>query len=372
MATLQQSPEVERPLLRARHLCEQLGDAPELFRTLHGLCDLHWVRAEFAKAEELAEEMLRLARETRHPAQLLWAHYTMGRSSEYRGDLSRARGQVEEAIGFYDSRDYAAGEYPYTIANPGIFPLGLASRVLWKLGYPDQALARSQQMRALAGECSDPYSQACVILYGPLNLLNSGEYRAGLEEAEALMALSSKHGFLTFLGIGALWRAWALILLGQLDEGIAGLRAVLDGMRRSGSKVGLSGLLIILAGALGKVGQAEEGLAQLAEAEAVVASMGERSAEAEIHRIRGNLLLAHPKPDLAQAEAAYREALEVARRQSAKSTELLAAMSLARLWQGQGRKEEARHLLQPVYDWFTEGFDTKDLKDAKALLEELA
>jgi len=365
------SPETEQAHLRARHLSEQLGDDHELFRTLHGLCDLHWARADYAKEGELTEEILRLAREARDPAQLLWAHYAMGRSSDNRGDFSRAREHLEEAIGFYDSRDYAAGEYPYTVANPGIPLLGVASLVLWKLGYPDQALARSQQMRALAGECSDPYSQACVILYGPVNPLSRGEYRAGLEEAEALMALSSKHGFLTFLGIGALWRAWALTVLGQLDEGIAGLRAVLDGMRRSGNEAGLPVLLTILAAALGQVGQAAEGLALLAEAEAVMATTGERRDKGELHRARGDLLLTLPKPNPAQAEVAFRKALEVARRQSAKSYELRAAMSLARLWQGQGRNEEARDLLQPVYDWFTEGFDAKDLKDAKALLEEL-
>jgi predicted ATPase len=126
-----------------------------------------------------------------------------------------------------------------------------------------------------------------------------------------------------------------------------------------------------LARALGDAGQVEEGLALLAEAQAFVASSGERSEEAEIHRVKGELLLALPTPDPAQAEASFREALGVARRQSARSLELRAATSLARLWQRQGRKEEARALLQPVTDWFTEGFGTADLKDAKALLEEL-
>ena len=186
-----------------------------------------------------------------------------------------------------------------------------------------------------------------------------------------MMALAGQHGFLFQLGVGALWRAWALILLGQFDEGIAGLRAVRDGMRRSGSKVALPVVLSYLAAGLGQTGQADEGLAILAEAEAVMASTGERNSEAYLHRIRGNLLLGLATPDPAQAEAAFRKALEVARRQSAKSIELLVATSLALLWQQQGRNEEARALLQPVYDWFTEGFDTKGLKDAKALLEDL-
>jgi len=365
------SPESERTYLRARHLAEQLGDATELFRTLHRLSDLHVVRADHTKAGELVEEQIRLARETRDPAQLLIAHYAMGSLSDYRGEFLRAREHLEEAIGLYDPEDYGSGEYPYTLSNPGLLSLGFASLVLWRLGYPDQALARNQQMRALAGECSEPISQANVVMHGPVLLLVCGEYQAGLEEAEALMALSSKHGFLFQLGVGALWRAMALTLLGQLDEGIAGLRAVRDGMRRSSSKVALPSLLNMLAGALGQTGQADEGLAILVEAQAVMASTGERNGEAALHRVRGNLFLGLATPDPEQAEAAFRKALEVARRQSAKSIELQAATSLALLWQGQGRNEEARDLLQPVYDWFTEGFDTKDLKDAKALLEEL-
>ena len=167
-------------------------------------------------------------------------------------------------------------------------------------------------------------------------------------------------------------RAQALTFLGQLDEGIAGLRASLDAVRTSGMKWGSSTLLAVLAQALRNAGQVEEGLAVVAEAQAFVARTGERTHEAEIHRVKGDLLLAHHTPDHAHAEAAFREALEVARRQSAKSHELRAATSLARLWQRQGRTDETRALLQPVYDWFTEGFDTLDLKDAKALLEELS
>jgi len=366
------SPKIERAYVRARQLCEQLGDDHELFRTLSGLHATHWARAEHAKAEEVAEEMLRRARATRDRAQLLVANYTVLNSFYNRGEFLLARDHAEEAIGLYDPQDYTAGEYPYTRSDVGIVVLGLAGLVMWELGYPDQALARSQQARALARERSDPYSQANIVGLCPAIHLWRGEYRAGLAETEAGMAFSRKHGLLWNLAVGALFRARALILLGQLDEGIAGLRAVLRAMRRSGNEMGSSGLLTVLAGALGQAGQTDEGLALLAEAQAVIARTGERQSEAELHRTRGNLLLALSTPDPAQAEVAFREALEVARRQSAKSYELRAAMSLALLWQGQGRDEEARDLLQPVYDWFTEGFDTKDLKDAKALLEELA
>jgi predicted ATPase len=366
------SPEVRQAYVRARHLSEQLGDTPELFRTLNGLMALHLVRAEHDRARELAEEMLRLARGTRDPEQLLVAHWLMAwGGSLWHGEFSRAREHVEEAIRRYDPQDYRAHDYPYSRGDPGLNVLGVASHVLWHLGYPDQALARIREARTRARELSDPYSQATVILFGPPLHLLRGEYRAALEEAEALMTLSREHGFLFQLQTGALSRAKALTLLGQLDEGIAGLRAALDAARASGNEAATSGRLAELAQALGNAGQVEEGLAVLAEAQAFVASSGERYHEAEILRIKGDLLLAHPTPDHAHAETTFHEALEVARRQSAKSLELRAATSLARSWQRQGRQEEARALLQPVYDWFTEGFDTADLKDAKALLEEL-
>jgi predicted ATPase len=233
-------------------------------------------------------------------------------------------------------------------------------------------LAKIREARALARELSHPFSQANVALFASLLHLYRREYRAALEEAEALIALSREHGFLGHLGLGALHRAQALTLLGQLEEGIAGIRTVLDAMRTSGSEFGSSGSLAVLAQALGNAGQVKVGLAVLAEAQAFVARTGERHREAQLHAVKGDLLLALPTPDPARAEAAFREALEVARRQSARSRELGAATSLARLWQRQERKEEARELLSPIYDWFTEGFDTQDLKDAKVLLEELA
>jgi predicted ATPase len=365
------SPGVEQCYVRARHLSEQLGDATELFRTLDGLAALHWGRAEWERARELEEELLRLARGTRDPAQLLVAYWNTANGSYSRGEISRAREHAEEAIGLYDPEDYRDRHYPYNRADAGILVLGLASLVLWQLGYPDQALARVREARALARELSDPLRQTFVLVNAAILHSYRREYRAALEEAEAGMALGREHGFLGTLGFAALSRAQALTFLGQLDEGIAGLRASLDAVRTSGMKWGSSGVLAVLAQALGNAGQVEEGLAVVAEAQAFVTRTGERCDEVEVHRVKGELLLLLPTPDHAQAEAAFREALEVARRQSAKSWELRAATSLARLWQQQGRKEEARALLQPVYDWFTEGFDTVNLKDAKALLDEL-
>jgi predicted ATPase len=199
-----------------------------------------------------------------------------------------------------------------------------------------------------------------------------GEWQAALEGAEALIALSTEHGFPMFVGLGSFQRASALAQEGQPQEGIGGMGAIAEALRAGGTAVGSSGLFVGLASTHERAGQVEEGLALIAEAQEFVTKTEERAYEAEMHRLKGELILARSPSDPAGAEASFREALEVARRQSAKSYELRAATSLARLWQGQGRKEEARELLAPVYAWFTEGFDTKDLRDAKALLEELA
>ena len=230
-----------------------------------------------------------------------------------------------------------------------------------------------REAHALAGELSHPLSQSLALFsLATLHVLLRGESQAALEGAEAAIALASEGGFREHAGRGILIRAAAWADQGRLEEGIAGMRAVRDAMRAAGLAMGSTWTVVLLAGAHAKAGQVEEGLALVAEAQESITRSGERFVESELHRVKGDLLLAGPTPDPAQAEAAFREALEIARRQSTKSHELRAATGLARLWQQQGRVEEARALLAPVYGWFTEGFDTRDLKDATALLEELA
>ena len=185
------------------------------------------------------------------------------------------------------------------------------------------------------------------------------------------MTLSTEQGFSHWLVVGTLMRGWALAAQGQEAEGIAQMHQALAARRAAGAELGRSCWLTLLAEAYGGMGQAEEGLALLAEALAVVNNSRECHWEAELYRLRGELLLKRPVSDEQQAEACFSQALDIARHQQAKSWELRAAMSLSRLWQRQGRRAEARKLLAPVYGWFTEGFDTADLQEAKALLEEL-
>jgi predicted ATPase len=329
-------------------------------------------RAEHERADELVQDLLRLARGTGDAVHLLWAHTAMGEAAFWRGELLQAREHLEEAIARYDLQEIRSRGLPFYQADPEVWALVALSWILWQRGYPQQALTRSQEALARARELFHPFSQATALLYANQVHWLRGESRAALEGAEALIAFSSEHGFLQYVGLGTIQRAAALADQGQLQEGIAGMRAILETIRAEGTMAGSPGMLAFLAEAHGKAGQAQEGLALVAEAQEFVVKTGERVAEAEIHRTKGELLLSGSPSDQAQGEACFREALAVARRQSAKSFELRAAMGLARLWQQQGRKDEARELLAPTYEWFTEGFDTRDLRDAKALLEELA
>ncbi len=185
------------------------------------------------------------------------------------------------------------------------------------------------------------------------------------------MALSTGQGFAFWLAMGTMLRGWALAEQGQVEEGIAQIREGLAAWRATGSELWRSHLLTLLAEAYGKGGQAEEGLTAVDEALAIVERTEERFYEAELHRLKGELLLQQFPDTHPEAEACFHQSIAVARRRQAKSWELRAATSLARLWQQQGKQTEARELLAPVYNWFTEGFDTADLKDAKTLLTEL-
>ena len=185
------------------------------------------------------------------------------------------------------------------------------------------------------------------------------------------MALSQEHGFPTYVAVGMIARGWALALQGQGEEGIVQLHQGRTAFQAGGAELDRPRCLAVLAEAYGKVGQTEAGLTVLAEALAAAHNTGERYWEAEMHRLQGELLLRRASPT-EEVEACFRQALAIARQQQAKSLELRAAMSLSRLWQGQGKRAEAHDLLAPIYGWFTEGFDTADLQEARVLLEELA
>jgi predicted ATPase len=235
--------------------------------------------------------------------------------------------------------------------------------VLWLLGYPEQALQKSQAALTLAHELSHPPSLAATLVFAAMLHQARRERYLAQERAEAALALAREQGNPHMVAYGTIMRGWALAMEGQWEEGIAQIRQGLVAQQAVGAAIARPLFLALLAEAHAAAGQAEAGLGVLAEALAQVEHTGERYWEAEVYRLKGELLLHQAVPAAPQAEACW---------QQARSWELRAGTSLARLWQQQGKCVEARELLAPIYGWFTEGFDTADLQEAKALLEELA
>jgi predicted ATPase len=240
------------------------------------------------------------------------------------------------------------------------------------LGYPDQALRRMHEMLTYAQASSHAFSLARALFYAAQIHRDRREGAAAQVRAEAALAMVTEQGFGHYVGQATFVRGSALAMQGQHEEGIAQMHQGLAAIRTAGHVVGDARRLARLAEAYGAGGQTADGLRLLAEALAHVERTGERYYEAEVYRVKGELLLRQAVPDAPQAEACFQQALVVARRQQARSWELRVAMSLGRLWQQQGKRTEARELLAPIYSWFTEGFDTPDLQEAKALLEEYA
>jgi predicted ATPase len=239
------------------------------------------------------------------------------------------------------------------------------------LGYPDQALSFVRQALAEAQVLGHPDSIAYAMAEAAGFYQDVGNVQAVQEQTEQLIALATEQGYPYFLAEGRLYQAWALGQQGRVGEAIRQMRQAISAMRVAHKGSGMPYRLLLLAGVHMRARQAPDGLDVLTEALSLVESTGERWFEAELHRVRGELLLRLPDPERIGAERCFRHAIAVAQGQQAKLWELRAAVSLARLWRDQGRRAEAHDLLAPVYGWFTEGFDTADLKNAEALLDEL-
>ena len=372
MATKGQgAPEVGQAYARARELCRQVGETPQLFPVLFGLWRFYQVRAEHQTARELAEQCFNLAQRGQDPTLRLEAHFALGVSLFWLGEVVAARAHLEQGIALYDPQEHRALAFRVGI-DLAVWCLSHAAQALWLLGYPDQALGRNHAALTLAQELSHPPSLAAVLFHVAFIHCYRREAHATQEQAEAAMARAREQGVPQWLTVGTILRGWALARQGQAEEGIAQIRHALAAWRAMGAGMAVSHWLVLLAEAYGHAGQAEEGLRLLAEALVHVDSTGERPSAAEVYWLKGELLLRQAIPDEVQAETCWHQALDIARRQQTKSWELRAAVSLARLWQQQGKNAEARDLLAPIYGWFTEGFDTADLQEAKALLEALS
>jgi predicted ATPase/class 3 adenylate cyclase len=365
------APEVEQAYLRAEELCQQVGDSPQRCAALVGLWRFHLGQARFQICRELAERCFRLAQRLRDTALLQEAEAILGSTLFYLGELGSARAHLEQGIALDDPhqsrfRAFSGGR------DPMVTCLCWTAWTLWLQGYPDRALTRMHEALTLAERLSHMYSLGFALYFASTLHMWRREVPLVQEKLDAVMALSRDQGFARWLGGGMIKQGWILVEQGAAEAGIAPIRQGLATWRATAGELGLPGNLARLAEACGKAGHTEEGLQALDEALAIVHKNGERYNEAELYRLQGELLLLQAAPDEQQAERAFHRALDVARHQQARSWELRAALSLCRLWQKQGKREEPRQMLARLYDWFTEGFDTADLQEAKGLLDALA
>ena len=353
---------------RARALCEQLDRPPEIVPVLYGQFVYHLVKGPLRLAREIAADLLQRGEDGADPAITATAHRFSAMTCFHLGEFLASRAHLEQALARFDP-----AHRPFYKSFHIQDPLGpLLNYLSWDLcclGYLDQAHLRSETAVEEARKLGHPYSLAyaligaCVVDWGTRSC---EELQA---RADALVAVSEEHGF-WYRAAGTAFRGWALAGGGQTTEGIAQLRAGVAAYRATGAVTWAPFFLTLLAEAEGLAKQRDEGLEHLAEAERLMAKTEERWSEAELHRVRGELLRAGHDP--AAAEHSLCQAIDIAQQQSAKFWELRAAISLARLWREQGKRKEARDLLAPVYGWFTEGFDTPVVKETKALLDTLA
>ena len=388
------APEVGEAYARARELYQEVEETPQLFPILWGLWAFHCNRAELLTARELAEQQLVLAQSIQDPVLLVEARFALGVTLFFLGEFIPAQKLLEYGVALYDPQQHHALAFLRGY-DPGVATLSWAAHVWWYLGYPDQALTRSQEALVQARGLSHTYSLAFALGHNPWIHLYRREWQVAREQTEVVMTLCAEQGFAQVLAQGCIQRGWALAEQGQIEEGISQMRQSLAVWRATGTELWLPYYLALLAEVYGKVGRVEEGLALLAEAMNLMRKTGERSWEAELYRLKGELTLQQFKVQgsksqitnpQSEAEACFHKAIAVAQKQQAKSLELRATMSLVRLRQQQAthhetsasrhaahnRLDEARTMLSDVYRWFTEGFETKDLREAKALLDSLA
>jgi predicted ATPase len=365
------APEVEKTYARARVLCAQVGETPQLFPTLLGLAFFYFNRGVLPTALELGDQLDRLAQRTANPMHRLEAHFALGITFFVLGNYATAQMHCDQGSASLDPTTLPA-QALYQGAAPGVGCLAVAAHTLWCLGYPAQALRRSQEALALAQALAHPFSLVFAQHYAAYLHHRRREVTAVQTQAESLLTLATAQGFPSWEGLGTFWRGWGLAMQGQRETALAQMHQGMAGALATGQTLARPFCLVPLAEALGHTGQVAEGLRLLAEVLADLEASGQGYQLAEAYRLQGALLLQQAVPEPAQAEACFQHALTIARRQQAKSWELRAAVSLSRLWHRQGKRAAAYAVLAPLYDWFTEGFDTADLQEARVLLEELA
>ncbi len=366
------APEVGEAYVRARDLSEQVGETEELFTVLWGLWLYRVARAEHHTALAEAEQLLDLAESLSETSYLLEARVALGCSSLFLGDLQSSRKHFEEGVHLYDPERHTALALNYGGLDPGVLCLAYSAWTLWLLGDIEQAVARADQAQALIRRLDNAYTWARSLCWDAILRQFVGDWVAVGAQADKAIGMATEQGFALVQAAGTILLGWAQVHEGHGTDGARQIRQGVDAYRATGATLQLPHFLAAMSEAARANGRPEEAHNVLVDAMAIVESTGERYLEAELHRLQGELLLDRSPGNHGLAEDAFQEALSIARAQQAKSLELRAAISLARLWQAQAKTKAARELLAPVHERFTEGFDTKDLKEAKSLLEELS
>ena len=365
------APEVGPVFIRARELCERIGQPTQLFAVVWGNFAWHVVRGEMGLSMDWAREAMALAERFNDPGIWMEALFLLGVTLFYRGDFVGAIAQYEKALSRYDDRERTRLWASRVGEDAGITHRCYLSLALWQLGYPEQAVRASWATMDLARSIGHPFSLAYAQhhrswLYHRLRL--PAETEAASEEG---IQTATEQGFALFHATGTIYKAGGLLLEGRPDEALPMLTRGLEAYRATGAGMSLPYYFSILGDAYIQVGKPEEAGRALDEGLAIAERNDELCQLAELYRLKGELALRTGSPNMGAAEDFFRKAIWTAQRQLSKSWELRATISLARLCQQQGRHDEARRTLSDVYGWFTEGFDTPDLKTAQALLDEL-
>jgi predicted ATPase len=365
------SSDVAHTYARARELCQYLEEPHQQFPILGGLRNFHLVRAELSHALALDEEEVRLAQQTADPELLFRAHVQTGHTLFHLGELSGARTHFDTGLQTYRQHAHRMTRLWGGI-DFRVFSRSWLARTVWLLGYPQQASGWNAEALALVRAQQDPFSRVATLLdfRATWQTLFRDYAAAEALQAEALQMATAQR-FPQFIAIGTFLEGVRRIRHGDLQEGQRLAHDGLTAYRATGAAVRLPYYLSLLAAAYSQRGQGDTGVSVVDEALHHSARTRERWCDAELHRLKGELLLAQSPDNDTEAESCFHHAIRIAQGQHAKSWELRAATSLARLWQQQGKRQEAHDLLAPVYGWFTEGFDTADLQDAKALLDAL-
>jgi predicted ATPase len=363
------APELETEFKQMFRLCEQINDPLLFFFVQVQAWAFASVRGEIEpRSRALSDSLMTMAEQLGHPMLHVWAYVARGNTAYHMGEMAVAREQLEKGLALYDPQaEQAAGAFQ----DPGVLAGAYMAPTLWFLGYPDRALAAGRAAIQLARDKKDPFGEAHATFFTASVLQLRGEAEAALRLCEDTIALSSGHGFPIWLGQGQMWRGWSLCALGKTREGIDQLAAGIETYAGTGAGLGITYWAGLRAETFLMSGEIKKALAAASEVAQLVAVGGEGIYEPELYRLIGEATLRLNPASHAEASDAFHKAIDIARQRGTKSWELRAVSSLARLLDTQGRRDEARQLLGDTLGWFTEGFDTADLKAAQSLLAQL-